>query len=265
MRSTPPTPCSTGDYIWPQRRNVEEGNSVRFGLGEILSVLFSRILWAPPPWRVSFNIILGDASPNNKIAASVAAEQSVFLLAALSKQDVAWESVKRATLTMLFNAGVRVGYASTKGEPLVWTLEFKSVEGHSATVILIGRCAAWVENNVMIKEIMSVSPGNRFEVRVEVWEARNSLWVYSPSIWDTKHECCLLLFSDKSWSADSCEWLDEVKVRLVLRKFPGNHLPPSLTADIDCVKFRANIVANTGEFMLEELEHHINKELIFRS
>lgn len=117
----------------------------------------------------------------------------------------------------------------------------------------------------MIKEIMSVSPGKRFEVRVEVWEARNSLWVYSPSIWDIKRECCLLLFSDKSWSADTCEWLDEVRVRLALRKFLGNHLPPSLTVDIDCVKFRTNMVANIGEFVLEELENHLNKELSFKS
>jgi len=106
-----------------------------------LGVLYSRVRVAP--WRVEFNLISEDAYPNNKIAASVAAEQSAFLRAALSKQHVAWTSVKRATLTVQFNAGVRVGYTGTEGEPFVCTLELESVAGHSATVSLVGRCAAW--------------------------------------------------------------------------------------------------------------------------
>lgn len=106
-----------------------------------LGLLYSCVRVAPR--RVEFNLISEDAYPNNIIAASVAAEQSTFLRAALSKQNVAWDSVKRATLTVQFNAGVRVGYTGTKGEPFVCTVELESVAGHSATVSTVGRCAAW--------------------------------------------------------------------------------------------------------------------------
>lgn len=106
-----------------------------------LGVLYSCVRVAP--WRAEFNLISEDAYPNNKIAASVAAQQSTFLRDALSKQNVAWDCVKRATLTVQFNAGVRVGHTGTNGEPFVCTLELESVAGHSATVSLVGRCAAW--------------------------------------------------------------------------------------------------------------------------
>lgn len=106
-----------------------------------LGVLYSCVRVAP--WRAECNLISEDAYPNNKIAASVAAQQSTFLRDALSKQNVAWDCVKRATLTVLFNAGVRVEYIGTNGEPFVWTLELESVVGHSAAVSLVGRCAAW--------------------------------------------------------------------------------------------------------------------------
>lgn len=106
-----------------------------------LGVLYSCVRVAP--WRVEFNLISEDAYPNNKIFASVAAEQSALLRTALSKQNVAWNSVKRATLSVQFNASVRVGYTGAKGEPLVCTVELESVAGHSATFSLVGRCAEW--------------------------------------------------------------------------------------------------------------------------
>ena len=106
-----------------------------------LGVLYSSV--RASPWRVELNLISGDAYPTNKIATRVAAEQSTFLRAALSKQNVAWHSIKRATLTVQFNAGVQVGYMGTRGEPFVCTVELESAAGQTAIVSLVGRCAAW--------------------------------------------------------------------------------------------------------------------------
>lgn len=106
-----------------------------------LGVLYSSVRAAP--WRVELNLISRDVYPANKIAASVAAEQSTFLRTALSKQNIAWNSLKRATLIVQFNAGVQVGCVGTRGEPFVCTVELESAAGQSATVSLVGRCAAW--------------------------------------------------------------------------------------------------------------------------
>ena len=106
-----------------------------------LGVLYSSV--GAAPWRVDLNLISTDAFPATKIATSVAAEQSTFLRTALSKQNIAWHSLKRATLIVQFNAGVQTGYIGARGEPFVCTVELESATGQSATVSLVGRCAAW--------------------------------------------------------------------------------------------------------------------------
>lgn len=94
-------------------------------------------------WRIELNLISGDACPTNKITTNVAAEQSAALRTALSKQNVAWHSLKRATLTVQFNAPVQVGYTGTIGEPFVCIVELESVAEQSTTVSFVGRCSAW--------------------------------------------------------------------------------------------------------------------------
>ncbi len=112
-------------------------------------------------------------------------------------------------------------------------------------------------------ETMSVSPGNGFEIRVDVWEARNSLWVYSPSIWDAKRNHCLFLFEDKNWSADSSVWEDDATVRLCLRKFPGNHRPDSIRLEVDCLGLTAKLISFATTLDLCELESALNGALEF--
>jgi len=90
-------------------------------------------------------------------------------------------------------------------------------------------------------EIISTSPDGRFQVQAEVWEARNSLWVYSPCIWDAELSLHILRFENEFWSVDNSAWLSERKVLLVLRKFPGNHRPEQLSVEIDCVAHVAMI------------------------
>lgn len=112
-------------------------------------------------------------------------------------------------------------------------------------------------------ETMSVSPGKNFEVRTEAWEARSSLWVHSPSIWDTRHGNCILSFKDENWSVDTSVWKDDTTVSLCLRKFPGNHRPDSLTVEIECLALHAKGIASTKTLALEDLEGALDKVLRF--
>src|SRR5471030_2338333 len=103
-------------------------------------------------------------------------------------------------------------------------------------------------------ETMSVSPEKSFEVRTEVWEARNSLWVYSPSIWDATLSSCIFSFKDENWSLDNSVWKDDATVSLCLRKFPGNHRPDSLMVEIDCLALQAKVLVPAAVVAIEDLE-----------
>ncbi|WP_432377993.1 hypothetical protein [Duganella sp. P38] len=106
-----------------------------------LGVLYRTVHAAP--WRIEIDLITGQACPGNEVAASVAAEQSAYLRAALSKQNIPWLALHRATLTVQFNADVQAGYTGTVGEPFVCTVTLDSATGHSATASFTGRCAMW--------------------------------------------------------------------------------------------------------------------------
>ncbi|GJJ00090.1 hypothetical protein RugamoR64_06280 [Duganella rhizosphaerae] len=112
-------------------------------------------------------------------------------------------------------------------------------------------------------EIMSVSPEKSFEVRTEVWEARNSLWVYSPSIWDARHSSCIFSFKDENWSVDTSVWKDDATVSLCLRKFPGNHRPDSLRVEINCLALQAKVLMPAAVVAIEDLESALDKALKF--
>ena len=86
----------------------------------------------------------------------------------------------------------------------------------------------------MPPDIRSTSPDGRFQVRVAMWEARASLWVESPQIWDTVANTLVLRFSDDNWSLDHCHWQTGALAQLTLRKFPGNHAPAQVLAIVDC-------------------------------
>jgi hypothetical protein len=109
-------------------------------------------------------------------------------------------------------------------------------------------------------EILSTSPSRRFQVQTEVWEARNSLWVYSPNIWDVERGVHILSFEDAFWSVDKSTWLSETKVLLILRKFPGNHRPEQLNVEIDC-KAQTATVPTAVPTPLIDLESVLNRAL----
>ena len=95
-------------------------------------------------------------------------------------------------------------------------------------------------------------------MQADVWEARNSLWVYSPSIWDAERNQYILSFKDESWSVDKGFWLSENKVQLTLRKFPGNHRPEQVNVEIDCAAQIA-MMASTTQTPLADLESVLDR------
>jgi len=87
----------------------------------------------------------------------------------------------------------------------------------------------------------SESPSGRFLITISAWEARMSLWIESPTLSERSNGEQLLAFRDANWSLDSAAWLDDAVVVLNLRKYPGNHAPPQVTAKIDCVARTAEV------------------------
>jgi hypothetical protein len=109
-------------------------------------------------------------------------------------------------------------------------------------------------------ETLSTSPHQCFALKAHIWEARNSLWVYSPVLWDVQRECLLFAFRDQYWSVDADHWLSDTKVRLSLRKYPGNHRPESIKVEIDCLSLQATILPATST-TLTELEAVLERML----
>jgi hypothetical protein len=112
----------------------------------------------------------------------------------------------------------------------------------------------------MTTEIRSTSPDGRFQVRVLAWEARNSLWVESPSIWDNVTDSPLLSFSSKMWSLDESVWLSDCAVQLTLRKYPGNHTPVHLLVKVDC-RTRVALIDPGIHVALDQLEARLESRL----
>lgn len=83
-------------------------------------------------------------------------------------------------------------------------------------------------------DVQSTSPDGRYCVQVTPWEARHSLWVYSPRIIDTREGLCIFQFSDACWSADQSTWLTPTTVALNLRKFPGDRMGQGVRVVVDC-------------------------------
>jgi hypothetical protein len=93
----------------------------------------------------------------------------------------------------------------------------------------------------MSGDIKSSSPGGRYVVRTHPWEARMSLWIETPELFDTAAGQVLLGFKDTHWSVDSADWRSESVVAMHLRKYPGDHLPGSFEAVIDCERRTASL------------------------
>ena len=111
-------------------------------------------------------------------------------------------------------------------------------------------------------ELRSTSPTGRFEVRVIAWEARNSLWVESPVIFDLIENKILLRFGSELWSLDESEWKSDFVVRLVLRKFPGDHTPVQLEVLAD-IQNQTGSVQSLPAVPFEHLEQAMEHQLVW--
>lgn len=110
----------------------------------------------------------------------------------------------------------------------------------------------------------SRSPGGgRYQVRTDLWEARNSLWVETPEIREYKTAKTLLHFESNLWSLDECDWESPSRVRLALRKFPGGHTPTQIVATVDCEAGTAVVGANAA-VPLASLETLLEAQLTWR-
>lgn len=100
-------------------------------------------------------------------------------------------------------------------------------------------------------ETLSISPRQVFALQARVWEAANSQWVYSPLLWDVQRGLVLFSFKEQRWSVDADHWVDDTKVRLSLRKYPGNHRPESIQVEIDCLSLQATILPASNTTLTE--------------
>jgi hypothetical protein len=90
-------------------------------------------------------------------------------------------------------------------------------------------------------ETKAPSPGEKYLFHIFPWEARMSLWVETPQLMDTVSGQSLLAFENANWSLDEAQWLDEERVRLYLRCYPGDHSPSSFEVMIDCQQKQARL------------------------
>jgi len=112
----------------------------------------------------------------------------------------------------------------------------------------------------MSLEFKSKSPDGAFEIKVDAWEARNTLWVESPIICDTKSGETLFQFASEMWSLDKIDWLADALAQLALRKYPGNHSPTQLIVVIDCRNRTAEFKSHQA-LSLQELEKVMERQL----
>jgi hypothetical protein len=76
-------------------------------------------------------------------------------------------------------------------------------------------------------ETRFTSPSGRFLIYVNAWEARLSLWIETPEIYDTIANETLLRLRNSNWSLDQAAWQTENIVTMTVRKYPGDHTPSS--------------------------------------
>lgn len=78
------------------------------------------------------------------------------------------------------------------------------------------------------------SPTGRFAFRVVAWEARMSHWIESFTLVDAATGTMVWRMDDPNWSLDSAKWIGDSVVEVSIRKYPGDHSPPSFEVTIDC-------------------------------
>ena len=105
----------------------------------------------------------------------------------------------------------------------------------------------------------SISPGGAFELRVDAHSGRMSHDIFTPRVATSTGET-LIRFTESAWSLDEHRWLGDSTLRLVLRKYPGNHLPPEIICTADLAA-RSATLADGTVVPLSGLEAGLNGRL----
>jgi hypothetical protein len=104
------------------------------------------------------------------------------------------------------------------------------------------------------------SPAGHYVVQVSPWEAGMSLWIETPMIVQRRGATTLLAFRDPRWSLDDATWLDDHRVRLTLRKYPGRRIPSQVCVEVDCSALTARVEA-AAAVPLPELEAALDQAM----
>jgi hypothetical protein len=104
------------------------------------------------------------------------------------------------------------------------------------------------------------SPDGRYELRTQVSTGRMSHEMFTPSIVATESGEELLGFANSNWSLDEHQWKGDTIVRMVMRKYPGNHRPVDLDFTVDLVAMTATLT-NGETAPLERLEALLDRNL----
>jgi hypothetical protein len=109
------------------------------------------------------------------------------------------------------------------------------------------------------------APSGNFVVRTSAWEMFNTHWVYWPELVDSRTNE-VLFAPDRNWSVDppTPSWLGPSALRLVMRKYPGNHEPRSLEVLVDCEAGTFEL-SSGGKGALSELEARMDSALSWQT
>ena len=101
-------------------------------------------------------------------------------------------------------------------------------------------------------DVRSTSPGGRYIVGVDSFEARAFQWVDTPVVVDIVAGRTLVALADCYWHLDSADWQSATVVVLQLRHFPNPH-DYSCTVVVDCERLTAS-VNGAGPHALGQLD-----------
>lgn len=88
-----------------------------------------------------------------------------------------------------------------------------------------------------------------------------SHWIESFTLVEAASGEIVLRLRDTDWSLDTAQWLGDSLVKMKLRKYPGDHTPPSFEVQVDC-EARTAQVAGEPEMPvvpLRKLEHTLER------
>jgi len=105
-----------------------------------------------------------------------------------------------------------------------------------------------------------MSDAGPYQLRIHEHSGRMSHELRTPAVIATATGEAVIAFSDSAWSLDEHQWRGDSVLRLVLRKYPGNHLPTTLDCTADLAA-RTVVFTDGARVPLSEFEGALNARL----